>query len=101
MKLFGRKLSTYAQVLLVLVPIFLVASGLCGMMNFDSGGNSGFLVALWVVGGIAMIPSGVGILLVIFLWAGTAIRKRLRRPASDHVQGLFDKQGETNHDEEQ
>ena len=63
MNLFGREVSGFAKVLVILVAVFLVASGMCGMQlilaNTSMKGGSGDLfLPLGVVELIAMLVHG-------------------------------------------
>jgi hypothetical protein len=63
MNLFGHEVSGFAKALVILVAIFLVASGLCGMqMIAANGGLPGdYFFLLGILELIAMLVSAVGI----------------------------------------
>ena len=100
MKLFSIEQSGYPKTLLILVAIFLVAAGLCGAQfvlgNSASGGV--ILIPLGIVELIAMLLSAGGIVVVLLLWAGTALHERFGKPHKDEVLKLFDDKDDTKPD---
>lgn len=97
MKLFGRKLEGYPRALAVLVAVLLIASGLCGVQWLSIGSQRGsdILIPLGVLELIAMLLSATGIVIVLVLWAASALYARFAKPPKDSVQRLFDGADET------
>ena len=114
MKLFGRELSGYARLLVILAAVLLVASGLCGL-QLAMGGNpmgsnsAGPLAAIFFIAGllelIAFWISAAGIVIVSAVWLVTAISNalydRFGKPPKDNTQHLFDNRNETDRDNPQ
>jgi hypothetical protein len=98
MKLFGRELEGYPRTLVVLAAVLLVASGLCGVQwHFSMGSQQGsaILIPLGVLELIAMLLSVAGIVIVLVLWAASALYARFAKPPKDNVQRLFDSPNKT------
>jgi hypothetical protein len=100
MKLFGREMSGFAKVLVVLAAVLLVSSGLCGI-TVSLAGNGGwynlpntpwgnFLGFAGMVEMIAMVISGPGMVLVAIAWLVSAVYDSFVNTPKDGVQKLFD-----------
>lgn len=78
MKLFGRELEGFAKALVILVAVFLVASGMCGLQwAISMGPQSGaMLIPLGIVELIAILLSAAGIVLVLIAWGIRALFNR-------------------------
>jgi hypothetical protein len=79
MKLFGYELEGFAKALVILVAVFLVASGLCGLQWAASRGGSrldAVFLPLGIVELIAILLSAVGIVLVLIAWGIRALFDR-------------------------
>jgi hypothetical protein len=98
-KLFSIKENGYPRTLLILVVIFLVAGGLCGLqLRYADEGAWGLLMPLGVVELIAMAGSAGAIIVVTLLWIGTTLYDRFGKPPKDEVQKLFGDKDDTNPD---
>jgi hypothetical protein len=77
MNLFGREVSGFAKTLVILVAVFLVASGMCGL-TIIFGDNPAMrrlgnaVVAFGVIDIIVVVLSATGIVLVLIAWGITA-----------------------------
>jgi len=77
------------------VAVFLVASGLCGLQwlvamgGSGGGGLGGVLIPLGVVELIAMLLSGLGIVVMLILLVVRSVYVRFAKP-QEEVQKLFD-----------
>ena len=111
MRLFGRKLRGIPRALVVLVAIFLLSSGLCGITNsieqsqgwgWETGtpdtplGNAvGFFSA---VGFFGVAGSGLGIALLLLVWPIIAINNWMSGQSGtqgeDGLQRLFEDDAE-------
>lgn len=101
MKLFGRTPEGFAKVLVVLVVIFLVSCGLCGLTLGIQSTNGGWFNApntAWAnlvgaagaLSGIGVVLSFLGIVVVLVVWlASAAIRSASGKP-KDNVQKVLD-----------
>ena len=103
MKLFGHELEGFAKALVVLVAVFLVSSGLCGLQWFISTGGGRYFGAISVPLGIleliAMLGSLAGMVLVLIAWGLRALF--LRVPGdSTSVARKQAKKDETKHDQD-
>jgi hypothetical protein len=79
MKLFGHELQGFAKALVVLVGVFLVASGLCGLQRAVSMGGSRLdtiFLPLGIGELIAILLSAAGIVLVLIAWGIRALFNR-------------------------
>jgi hypothetical protein len=105
MRLFSLEENGFPKTILILVVLFLVASGLCGvqwifgMSSF--GGNLGpIIIPLGVVELIAMLLSAGGIVVVSILWIGSAIYARFSERPKNTVQTLFTREDEAKNEDE-
>jgi hypothetical protein len=78
MRLFGYELEGFAKALVILVAVFLVASGLCGLQWAVSTGSqsSTMLIPLGIVALIVILFSGAGIVVVLIAWVIKALFNR-------------------------
>ena len=60
MKLFGHELEGFAKALVILVAVFLVSSGLCGLQWFISTGGGRYFGAISVPVGILELIAMLG-----------------------------------------
>jgi hypothetical protein len=105
MNLFGREVSGFAKVMVILVAVFLVASGLCGMQlilaNTSMKGGSGDLfLPLGVVELIAMLLSAAGIVLVLIAWGISAAVGNVSNAPEGGVQKLMGSREQEKRDDE-
>lgn len=80
MKLFGHEITGFAKALVILAAVFLVASGLCGLQLFFDGNATGSMPVLFSLGLVelaAAILSAIGIVVVLLLWIGSALYRRI------------------------
>lgn len=115
MKLFGRKVQGIPKALVVLVAIFLLSSGLCGITtsieqshgwgwmgpgtpNTPLGNAVGFFS---VVGLVGLAGSVLGIGLLLLVWPIIAISDRLYGKSNepDRLQRLCDKEDAVDKDD--
>jgi len=103
MKLFGRKLVGFAKALVVLVAIFLISSGLCGLQmliaNRVNGSDGTMIIMVGIAELAAMLLSAAGIVLLLIAWGLRALFVRSPRPPKEDVQWVLDEKDETKHDE--
>ena len=104
MKLFGHELVGFAKALAVLVAVFLVSSGLCGLQWFLSTGGGRYFgeisVPLGILELIAMLGSLVGIVLVLIAWG---LRALFLRVPGESIRGAHkppNNKEETKHDKD-
>jgi hypothetical protein len=98
MKLFGRTFEGFAKVLVVLLAIFFVAGGLCGLTlglngGWFNGSNTAltnFVVAASVISGIGVVLSFLGIVIVLVVLLVRAVIRNSSGKPKDDVQKLFD-----------
>ena len=104
MKLFGRELEGFAKALVILVAVFLVSSGLCGLQWFISTGGGRYFGAIFVPVGIleliAMLGSLAGIVLVLIAWGLRALFMRVPGESTSGAQKQPNNKDETKHDED-
>jgi hypothetical protein len=89
MKLFGHEIAGFAKALVILVAVFLVASGLCGLewvFAAHSQGDGAFLLPLGMIELAAMAISAVGIVVVLVLWTGSSLYRRIAHPEDNDPQ---------------
>lgn len=99
MRLFGREIYGFQQILVLLVTILVVASGLCGLQWAVLAATKGFgaLSGLFMVTGAielaVMILSIVGIAVVLIAWPISVLTTRFyKHPGmqKEDVQHLFE-----------
>jgi hypothetical protein len=98
MKLFGHTLEGFAKAIVILVAVFLVSTGLCGLSlglgyNFMSSSNTpwnNFLGVMALCSGFAIVLSVAGIVLVLIIWLISAAVRNSSGKAKDNPQKLFD-----------
>jgi len=99
MKLFGRSLEGFAKALVILVAIFLVSGGLCGLslgianagvLNGPSSIWGNLLVAAGLASGAIIVLSLLGIVIVAIVWLISAAVRRSSSPSKDHARPLLD-----------
>jgi hypothetical protein len=101
MKLFGFEVTSFAKALVILATVFLVASGLCGLQWIfatNVQGTGAILIPLGFLELAAMAVSAVGIVVVLLLWIGSAVYRRIAHPGDDDPQSLFDSTDDSKHD---
>jgi hypothetical protein len=102
MKLFGSEVSVFAKAFVILVAVFIIASGMCGLqwvIVAHSQGDGTFLIGLGVIELAAMALSAIGIVAVLLLWIASAIYKRIASPEADDPKSLFESPDDSNHNE--
>jgi hypothetical protein len=95
MNLFGREVSGFAKALVILVAVFLVASGMCGLTlilakTAMNGSSGNVLLPFGVIELIAMLLSAAGIVLVLIAWGITAAVGNVSNAPKGGVQKLMD-----------
>ena len=101
MKLFGSEVTGFAKALVILAAVFLVSSGLCGLqwvIASNSQWTGPILMPIGIIELAAMAVSAVGIVVVLLLWIGSAIYRRIAHPGDDDPQSLFDSTDDSKHD---
>jgi len=102
MKLFGHEVTGFAKALVILVAVFLVASGLCGLewaIVAHSQGNGSLLLPLGMIELAAMALSAIGIVVVLLLWIGSAIYWSIANPEKSDPKSLFDSSSDSKHND--
>ena len=104
MKLFGRELTGYARLLVILIAVLLVSAGLCGLQVavYDKSPTAiqGLFMATGALELIGLWGSVGGGAIVLLLWAGTALYAHFAMPPKDETQKLFGDGNERKHDGE-
>ena len=102
MNLFGRELSGFAKALVILVAIFLVASGMCGMQMIiaDRGFAGDYLLPLGIVELIAMLLSAAGIVFVLIAWVVQSLYDNCSNRQESGLQKLMDSDEQNKKDDE-
>jgi len=102
-KLFGREVEGFPKALVVLAAVLLVSSGLCGLqwaISMGSQRDASGLIPLGILELVAIFVSAAGIVVVLLLWAVSAVYARFGKTPKNEVQKLFDGGDETKHDDE-
>jgi hypothetical protein len=105
MRVFGREVRTFPQWLVFLAAVFSIATGLCGVqfvVVIPAGRSLGPVGVVIIAAGYAelavMLASAVGIVLVLILWAISALAGGASDGPGDlsdnGFQGLFGSEDE-------
>jgi len=95
MKLFGHEITGLPKALVFLAAVLLVSSGLCGLQLLISNSNNAsggwpLFILFGLIELTAIVVSAVGIVVVLVLWTGSALYRRIARPEVDNPQSPFD-----------
>jgi len=97
MKLFGREIQGFAQWIVFLLCVLLIASGLCGVqwaiatsMHGGMGPPGAIIVIFGIIELIAMLISSIGIVALLIMWPVSIVYDRFSKPAKDTTLKLFD-----------
>ena len=89
MKLFGREVEGFPKALVVLAAVLLVSSGLCGLqwaISMGSQRDASGLIPLGILELVAIFVSAAGIVVVLLLWAVSAVYARFGKTPKNEVQ---------------
>jgi hypothetical protein len=82
MKLFGRELTGYPQVLVTLSVVLLIATGLCGLQSVFGVypmRDGGFWIIPGVLEFLASLISALAIIATLLAWLTSFLRSRISR----------------------